>query len=216
MCLGSGVARPDRREALVKLLLLRHGPVAVPAGLCYGHLDVPLQEPSQQWSGTARKFVAHTLGNTFHWWSSPLSRATRMAETLAEGASVQHDDRLRELNFGTFEGRLWTDIPLAESLAWTDSDGKMPCPGGGESHEQLVARVLDWAKCVAEKGVDVCAVCHGGPMRALLQAALELHFSELFRYPLAFASFALFELDTDKLQVLKWNLELPGYREESL
>ncbi len=213
MCLGGGVARPDCREALLKLLLLRHGPVSVPAGLCYGHLDVPLQEPSQQWSGTARQFIADNLDSDFRWWSSPLARAARMAEILAKGASVKHDDRLRELNFGDFEGRLWTDIPLAESLAWTDSNGKMPCPGGGESHEQLVARVLEWLHDVVQEGKDVCVVSHGGPMRALLQSALELHFAELFRYPLAFAAFALFECDAQTLQALKWNMELPSYRE---
>jgi len=196
----------------MKILLLRHGPVCVPSDLCYGRLDVPLQEPSASWIGVARQYLTHILGANFNWWCSPSFRATRMAELLRfdDAPVLKVDSRLYEMDFGTFEGRRWSDIPQAESLPWTESQGCLPCPGG-ESFDQLRTRVISLLDEWQTLRSPLCAVCHGGPIRAFLQHALQIPFERLFALQVDFASFTLLEAHKQDLRVVHSNVLLPGY-----
>lgn len=195
----------------MKLLLLRHGPVDVPAGLCYGRLDVPFHKPSAAWIAAARLFVKNYLSADFQCWSSPSSRAQHIAELLAGSAGAVHcDERLSELNFGVFEGRLWQNIPPEESLEWTNNAEVHPCPGG-ESYAALKNRVQDWLKeCMAE-GRNALTVCHGGPIRAVLQSVLGVSWPQLFQIPVDFASYTGLRISGEMITLDFSNQILPGY-----
>lgn len=198
----------------MKVLLLRHGPVCVPSDLCYGHLEVPLQLPGAKWVGAARQFVQQALGGDFTVWSSPSKRAIDIAQLFCESPSkVQQDARLRELNFGAFEGRRWSEIPPAESIPWTDSNGEQPCPEG-ESYNMLHDRVCEMLPLWYQKASPVLAVCHGGPIRTLLQAALAIPYSHLFQLQIDYASFSLISLENSTIKVLGMNHCLDCYTED--
>jgi broad specificity phosphatase PhoE len=105
--------------------------------------------------------------------SSDLRRAIATADALADGRGRRpHEPALRELHFGAWEG--WThaaaeaaDPDRARAL-W-QSPGTAS-PPGGESWDTLCARV--WAAADRQMdGPDVVAVCHFGPILALLQRA---------------------------------------------
>lgn len=197
----------------MKVLLLRHGAVCVPSDLCYGHLEVPLQEPTAAWIGAARQMIRLQLGNDFSWWSSPSGRTRRMVELLSDDNAVIHyDARLREMNFGSFEGRRWSSIAREESLPWTESAGLLPCPGG-ESFVQLRDRVSALLPVWEGSGRDVACMCHGGTIRAFLQIILDIPFAALFRVQIHFASFTLLEFRPANWQVGLVNHTLPGYTE---
>jgi alpha-ribazole phosphatase len=197
----------------MKVLLLRHGAVCVPSDLCYGHLEVPLQEPTAAWIGAARQIIRQQLGNDFSWWSSPSTRTRRMVELLSDANTVIHaDERLREMNFGSFEGRRWSSITQEESLPWTESAGQLPCPGG-ESFAQLRSRVSALLPIWESSERNVVCVCHGGTIRALLQIILDIPFATLFQVQIHFASFTLLEFRPANWQVGLVNYTLPGYTE---
>ena len=77
--------------------------------------------------------------------SSPLERCRRLAERIgaARGLVPVVDERLREFDFGTWEGVPWESIPRAELDAWA-ADFLHARPHGGESvqmlHERVAAR----------------------------------------------------------------------------
>ena len=90
---------------------MRHTPVALPQGICYGWLEVPL---SAEYPRYARQIIAELrevqLDKVY---SSPSLRCVVLAEAIAltKGLTVCQDERLRELNFWGV-GR----APLGESL----------------------------------------------------------------------------------------------------
>ena len=163
----------------MKVLLLRHGPVDLPSGVCYGHLDVPWMAPAEQWLEKARLFIQGELGNEVSWWSSTSARAWGLAELLA-GSPVQRDERLMELDFGSFEGRAWSDIGMAESLEWTEGGESARCKGG-ESFLDLQRRVEEVLGIWQPQDSPVACVCHGGSIRAMLRLALGIPYEKLFR-----------------------------------
>lgn len=73
--------------------------------------------------------------------TSPLRRCADVGRWLRRWGFVHRvDARLRELHFGTWEGRRWADIPRAEVDAWV-ADFLHHRPGGGESLLDLFARL---------------------------------------------------------------------------
>lgn len=212
MCFMERVVGVD--GSMLKLLLLRHGPVKVPAGLCYGRLDVPHREPSAHWIGVARSFIQGYVGPQGRGQSSPSTRALALAQQLAPASQpVPVDPRWQELDFGHFEGRLWSEIPPEESLPWTENAACAPCPGG-ESFAQLQNRVRqclgDWQKSQQSQWV----VCHGGPIRAVLQQVLGLPWEKVFDYPVDYASFTGLCLKNGTMELEFTNRVLPGYEAE--
>jgi len=101
--------------------------------------------------------------------SSPLGRARQTAAFIAEslGLAVELDERLAEIAFGAWEGRLRDEVApqnpeLFASREWLVS------PPGGETYEDVQARVRAWlADLPAEPGRRVIAVSHGVTGRLL-------------------------------------------------
>jgi len=162
------------------LILLRHPKVAV-TGICYGRSDVPLGE-------TAPDDIARAVLSTpraMRLVTSPAPRCRALADGLAraQGLTVQVDPRLRELDFGAWEGRPWQDIPRHELDAWAE-DPETRAPPGGETFGQLKARV--------SAALDACGpaivVTHAGPIRALWTAHLALSFDDACRRKVPFAT----------------------------
>src|SRR5262245_50285904 len=83
--------------------------------------------------------------------ASPLGRARETMEIVrgclglpAEGYRV--DERLRELNYGNWEGVLQADLPAIDpsGLAEREKDPFRWRPSGGESYADLLVRTVDW------------------------------------------------------------------------
>jgi len=102
-----------------RLWLVRHPRTAVPAGLCYGAADVPIDDAHLVELLAA---LPARLPRDAALYSSPLSRCLRLARALhgAGFAPPAVDARLREMDFGRWEGRLWSELPREEIDAWRD------------------------------------------------------------------------------------------------
>ncbi|MBB2485077.1 histidine phosphatase family protein [Mitsuaria sp. WAJ17] len=102
-----------------------------------------------------RQRLAHEI------WTSPLARCADAGRWLRRWGWTHHQrDDLREMDFGAWDGRPWSDIPKAEIDAWV-ADFLHFTPAGGESLQALLDRV---AACALPP--DALVVSHGGWMLA--------------------------------------------------
>ncbi len=163
-------------------LLLRHTRVALPAGVCYGHSDVPLADTwPADFAATLAALRAtcaaqSVLPARLRLVTSPLTRCRRLAEHLADQLRCRRpasDPRLMELDFGAFELRPWGALyESGEAKAWFDDPIQTRCPKG-ESYLDLQRRVNEalsaWRDRIATSPDDtLCLVSHAGPLRVLL------------------------------------------------
>ncbi|MDT8991761.1 histidine phosphatase family protein [Curvibacter sp. APW13] len=124
----------------MKLWLLRHARPLVDSGVCYGALDVAADA---QATLEAAQQAATALPADLLVWYSPLQRCERLAHVLQglrPDLTMQSEPRLREMDFGSWEGVRWGAIGLEAMDAWTQDFGNYRC-GGAESANAMLARV---------------------------------------------------------------------------
>jgi probable phosphoglycerate mutase len=110
--------------------------------------------------------------------TSPLQRARETmeimrAELMLDPAGYRTDDRLSEIDYGHWEGRLWDELPHTdpEGFAARQADTWGWQPLGGESYRMLSQRVALW---LAEIERDTVVASHGGVSKALRGLVLQL------------------------------------------
>jgi probable phosphoglycerate mutase len=173
------------------LLLLRHGQTALSVERRYsGHGDPPLTPYGlAQAAALADRVGALDVDAV---WTSPLARARSTAEAVAGrlGLDVVVEERLRETNFGAWEGLTYAEIQRtwADAYAAWLGDPSVPAPEG-ESFDQVGRRVRQARDAVlaAHPGGTVAVVSHVTPIKVLLKLALEAP-QVLFRLNLDLAS----------------------------
>jgi len=145
-----------------RLWLVRHGATDwSDAGRLTGWTDLPLNDAGRR---QAMHLGTRLAGRTFIGvWCSDLRRATDTARLALYEATP--DARLRELNFGMFEGKRWEDCPrdVQEALLAFDT---FRAPEG-ESVVDLRNRVLEFASSLSAG--DHLLFTHGGVIRVLLR-----------------------------------------------
>lgn len=155
------------------VVLIRHARPQVDEGICYGRLDLPLCEPlSPPVAALARSLREVGAGTPQRIVASPATRAHSTAARLAAACGIDHvdiDARLREVDFGAWEGLRWDALPREGLDQWA-ADLLQACPHGGETTGAAFARVVQWADSLPERhepAGTLWAVCHAGPMRML-------------------------------------------------
>ena len=152
---------------MTEILLARHGETDWNSGRrVQGHTDIPLNETGIEQARTlAARLAGEPLTAVF---SSDLSRALDTARAVAavHGIEVTVDPRLREKNFGTWEGL--TAVEIAERFP----DAQRGQWGDGETTEEVAQRVQAVLGRIRQLHPDgpVLVVSHGGPLRAALAA----------------------------------------------
>jgi len=163
------------------LYLLRHTKTSCPEGMCYGQTDVSLALTSHEDINSAVERCEDIEFSSVY--SSPLQRCALLAKEVARGKKTIYDNRLMELNFGTWEGRLWNDIDRTEEAKqWFIDYQKSTCPQG-ESYNQLIQRVAGFLDELLwhEKEPSVVIVTHGGVIRAIHSIVNSISPIEAFR-----------------------------------
>ena len=108
--------------------------------------------------------------------SSPLVRARRTAEILLsarqDSPSLSIDDRLREMDFGPYEG--WSEAELeADPVAATRRRDGAQLPGV-EPEEAVAERARSFLASMSDVGGTTLVVGHGRMLRILMAVALGL------------------------------------------
>ena len=150
---------------MVDLYLVRHAQPMIAPGVCYGALDVPADLAATHQAAQA---LARTLPQAARVMTSPLQRCELLAHVLQglrPDLAYKNDERLAEMNFGSFEGRRWDSIPQDAYSAWT-ARFWLHRFGGVESVADVMARVASaWDEAVA-CGKPQVWVTHAGVIRA--------------------------------------------------
>ncbi|WP_454732125.1 MULTISPECIES: histidine phosphatase family protein [Cupriavidus] len=187
------------------LVLIRHAQPQVAPGLCYGALDLALAEPVAP--APARMLAALDGLAPRRILCSTQQRARATAALLAAGHALvpEPDARLRELDFGSWEGLAWDAVPRAELDAWA-ADLLHAAPHGGESAAAALARVVAWADALpADSGDCLWVVTHAGPMRMLAAHWLGVPLATTLGWDLAFGASCRFALGGGAARLRWWN-----------
>ena len=152
----------------MKLWIVRHATPLIESGVCYGALDVAADAPLTLQSARA---LAQTLPVQCKVWASPLQRCMQLANALSDlrpELEPQTDARLREMDFGSWEGVAWDAMPLAAMQVWTDDFGAHRF-GGVESANEVLARVAElWDAARQHPEENQVWITHAGVARAAL------------------------------------------------
>ena len=151
------------------IILVRHTSVGVPKGTCYGWSDVPVAETFETEAAETKKKLGNEPFDIVY--SSPLTRAKKLA-TYCGWPNPIVDERLKEMNMGDWEMKLFDEIDDENLQKWYD-DYMHLAATGGESFPELYHRVasfLDELKnkpfcrvaIFAHGGVLICAGIYGG------------------------------------------------------
>jgi broad specificity phosphatase PhoE len=137
--------------------------------------------------------------------TSPLSRARRTAEILAEalGHELSEEPQLMERNFGAWEGRSVEEVYAEQDAAAGDAFDFKP-PGGESTHEMAtrVCAAFDAWCSRDDVGARLLVVTHGGPIGALVCRALGLEYNA--------QSIRRFARDNTGVTVLRRRSTAPG------
>jgi broad specificity phosphatase PhoE len=171
------------------LYLIRHGETDWNRdGRWQGHRDVPLSA-----AGRAQaKRLAHRLSKSEprfdSIFTSDLSRALETARIIggALGLRPIATPELREINLGAWAGKTREEIARAFPGEWLRMQRNEDIPrGGGETFSSFQQRILGWLDRATEdqERRTICAVTHGGCIRAVLLHTLGLTWAERDQIP---------------------------------
>ena len=154
----------------IDVVMIRHAMTAWnEAGRIQGHTDVPLSENGRRalmWRRLSRRFGSYRVH------SSPLARAVETAVLLGFETMVL-DRRLLEMNWGEWEGETRASVAMADACGVAHNEARGPDfrPPGGESPREVQARIVEWARSVADSPPGVVAITHKGVIKATLGLA---------------------------------------------
>ena len=173
----------------VTLYFVRHGETDWNLAQRYqGQRDIPLNATGRDQAARNGRALALALGRNagaLDYVASPLVRARETMEIMRREIGLppdgyRTDDRLREINYGHWEGELWGELPIKDpqGFAAREADKWGWRPRGGESYQALSERVAGW---LGEVERDVVVAAHGGVMRVLRGLSRGLDPGEIFR-----------------------------------
>lgn len=153
----------------LELWLIRHGETLWNTERrMQGVSDIALNELGIRQAQALAKRIGHESFDAIY--ASDLDRAKQTAAIVFPAASVVLDKRLREIDFGYYEGKVWSELSEEDHKqisVWFLGPYDKAVPGG-ESADDLRARVQDWLDDLPKTG-RVIAFSHGGTINAFLQ-----------------------------------------------
>ncbi len=176
-----------------RLLLVRHGETDFNAQKRFqGQMDITLNANGRcQAIALAKKLTNEHIDIVV---SSDLKRASETAAIVMADRAVEIvcDGRLRELNFGTWEGMTYAEIQASDpqALATWEGDLMYIAPPGGETVSQFSSRVRSVLRAIQAKytGQTILIVAHGGVLQLVLCTLLGLSAERFWQFRLQNAS----------------------------
>jgi probable phosphoglycerate mutase len=164
---------------MLTLHLVRHGDtLQASEGVFCGDIDPPLIEnglaQAERVARAIKAFAPDAL------YCSPKLRARQTAAPIAKACGLQPvlEDGLREIGYGTWDGRREADIRATEPAAFDAwrADPAMVSPPGGESAFMIAARAMPVINKIraAHPTGQVVVVSHKATIRVIACALLEV------------------------------------------
>jgi len=184
-----------------RVIIVRHGAVEPQwKTICYGAMDVPL---CSRWMAESQDLVSslaklrpslilHSGLTRTHWLAERI--ADRLLVNGFAAEQVLPDARLRERNFGQWEGRTWDEVFASDPEHFHDLVMKPETyrPPGGETTRQMQLRMLEWFEQLPPLATIV-AISHSGPCASLAGGLLGLPADQWTDWMLGYGEAIVFE-----------------------
>ncbi|ETN95947.1 alpha-ribazole phosphatase [Zhouia amylolytica] len=161
----------------MEIYLIRHTTPKIEKGTCYGQADIDLDE---NYLTELKKIKDQLPKNykSFKLYTSPLKRCSILAEDLMQPIILEN--RLKELNFGTWELKKWNDIENNELNPWMDDFVNVKVPNG-ESYIDLQRRSLEFLEELLSSKKNSIVVSHAGVIRVILSHINQIPLEDSFK-----------------------------------
>lgn len=209
-----------------RIIAVRHGETDWNAGArIQGKLDIALNDKGRwQAHQAAQSLAADELVTAVY--SSDLARAHATASAIAQAfeLEVTSDKRLRERDFGAYEGQTFDEIERAwpaETTRWRARDPSW-APPDGETLLALGARIREVTDALARRhpGEQIVLVAHGGVLDMLYRFATRQDVDAQRSWALGNASINRLLWTPEGMSVVGWSdtrhLEKEGWRDEAI
>jgi alpha-ribazole phosphatase len=176
------------------LTLMRHPAIDATGERCIGQTDVELSPDGRRALLSLAETACREEPDRI--LSSDLRRCRLLGEAIATRLELrlELDPIWREISFGRWENRTWSEIEAEEPQALSEwmTDYERVAPPGGESFQQLQARVISAIStrlATAPELVPIgrtLVVTHAGVIRAAISAFSNLSLRRAFEYAIPY------------------------------
>jgi len=177
----------------MRLYLVRHGRIDAGEERFWGQRDIGLSEAGRAQARCLNQRLSREPFAAVY--ASDLSRAAETAKLVA-APPAQLRPALREMDFGEFSGMSYSEIkagfPAAAPLLWNPPPDW--CFPGGESLEQVAARLAPFLDCLKQRDESVLIVAHGGSLKVLLCLLLGVPLGRWWQYRFDTASLSIVDI----------------------
>lgn len=178
---------------MTKIILVRHGESELnKEKVFFGWLDPILTENGENSINSLSKKIP----DYDFIYSSPLKRALSSAEILNhKKIEILVEERIKELNFGIFEGMNYNEIKNTypeESEKW-DIDGIHYLYKQGESITHLNNRVLSFIEEIKNTDKNYLIVTHFGVINSVLSHYISENISSFWKFKSDLATITIIE-----------------------
>lgn len=163
-------------NGIIHLTLIRHGITSYNVEKRYlGHTDIPVINERMQ--------ECETVCEPDMVYSSDLKRCKQTAYYLFREQNTIYDERLREMNFGDYEGKTYEQLKdETHYRQWLD-DWEQTAPLNGESGEQFKQRIQQFIKEEILQdnhcGQTLAIVSHGGVIRYIVSSLCNIPYWDI-------------------------------------
>lgn len=179
----------------MQIFVIRHTKVLAGRETCYGQTNVPLAETFAEEAAEIKAKLPNDFDAIF---CSTLERCKVLALEM-QLENVQHDEALKEFNFGDWENKLWNDIDPNELNIWMEDFVNLPTPNG-ENVLALYNRVAHFLDEMRSQNYEkVLLVTHAGVIRCIWSYLLEMPVKNMFKIPVGFGEILIFNLGKEKV-----------------
>lgn len=174
------------------VFVIRHTPVAVAKGICYGQTDVPLADSFEADAADLIQKLPHSFDAVY---TSPLTRCKNLAARFSDQPIVSEE--LIEMNFGIWENMAWEEMEQPTLFDWMADPVRIPAPGG-ENLEDVSSRIEGFLERLPiNKDCRILIVTHAGPIRCIWGQLLEIPLHALMKLPVGFGEVLRFHWAAD-------------------
>lgn len=182
----------------MEIHLVRHTKPKNSKGICYGQFDLDLEE---NYIDEIQKIKLDSDYDIA--LSSPLIRCVKLVEYKRDKYHL--DERLKEMNFGAWEGLNWDEIAIQEIQLWYDDFVHQPAKNG-ESFLDLKRRVIEFIEELQTKEYQkVLIVTHAGVIRIFLHYILQFPLENAFNFSIDYGSITKIKLDNVAHKIISVN-----------
>ncbi|MBO6184158.1 MAG: alpha-ribazole phosphatase family protein [Chryseobacterium sp.] len=184
----------------MEIHLIRHTAVDNPDNLCYGFAEMSLRK------NYVEDFKLIQIEKDFDFIiSSPSQRCQLLAKHFQ--LNYQTDERIKEMNFGDWEMKKWTEIPEDEITPWYEDFINIKATNG-ENLLEMQNRVSEfWNELLSKKDTNkILLVTHAGVIRLILQFILQFPLKNMFNIQIDYGKKTIISVNEGLISIKNVNL----------